>query len=1155
MPRFSEEFIKKMSNAIREAGFSSESGRKAVSRFIDEIDKLSRKSNTSEREIRKFVQGMKMMDDASEGVAKGTQKASLSAQNFNKVISDTGKESQKASKQISGLQKSIGALSIAYGILASSMQAPELILENMGRVFGKTRKTVLEFENAVFLSGKALHQTSSAYKTANDAIAGYEKAVREISASTKLSIQDVNKLYGSFLQAYKGIRDEKALNTIKRMTIATAELGLTAEETGRYLQTISEVGGQYAQLREGIGGKGSRGAAIFGFLEGTISREQTMNLAQMETLRETRAFGGGGLGGAETRAGAERVQGIEATRQNVQLEVRLAKSRTFVYDQTLKLDEAMLNLGMRFKDGIAKFDALGTAMIAPLALLGSLQGAKMAGKFLMGKGGRNLAGGVMARGAGAVAPAIAGGAGAAAGRFGLGAGLRMAAGFGLRAVPVLGAGLLAYQGYKAFKGFRERKRQVAMASMPATTAATGAIGGGTSAAQGIIPAGDNLDAAQQSNLGTLGRTVSAIEEIRAQTNLQLQATERIASNWGSVAEFSGSITKDAVLQQRALRQQSTALRNSTLQAKQMSQLLNRAASEAEARGDTEDAIVMKIQAQRFEFEAMAKEAQAFQQEVKAVTAVIERGISLRETEINQTKSIRDLREELRLGIGTSIQDQMMVSRQLQGQAANYEQMSQALRKQASFMAEGAEKTLVMQQATEAQTKSIQLQTEAAREIRAIREGYLDAIQEVVFGGGGFAEITPTQGFGQQMFAATPALGRQFATQAQAQAAAAQAPIKRTAFGYAGDLGQFGEERYTSFIEDGRFKDMMKEGLFPQAIQTDQEHMGQIMEAGLNVQGSIHQELQKQTMLFQNIYGTGAIRRAGGGSVPGGYGGGDRVPILAESGEYVVPKHEAGFAKSMLNMKRAGMIRGYQGGGFVAGVSPESITSDSGGFESLVSRNTLPDIARIRRMTGKTGYNPRRGRQIRRAKKQLKDIGYSENNISPIKSNIFDPIKQSLVGDLISKSMLGFSFLGSGKERTPIGQKDLGLMNAFMVDPLGMIDQSMSSTSQWLRKHSAPYVDSAWNIPFSFWSDKINFHNGGITPGGLINTLPGELVVPQRAAENLVKTFDKTGGSGTTGFNGHLTIKMDVGGETFSKVVTIDQLRTNQASIDFQPNML
>ena len=53
-----------------------------------------------------------------------------------------------------------------------------------------------------------------------------------------------------------------------------------------------------------------------------------------------------------------------------------------------------------------------------------------------------------------------------------------------------------------------------------------------------------------------------------------------------------------------------------------------------------------------------------------------------------------------------------------------------------------------------------------------------------------------------------------------------------------------------------------------------------------------------------------IRRATGGDVPGGYGGGDKVPALLESGEFVVRKEAASKYRPILDAMNSGQIKGF-----------------------------------------------------------------------------------------------------------------------------------------------------------------------------------------------------------------------------------------------------
>lgn len=135
---------------------------------------------------------------------------------------------------------------------------------------------------------------------------------------------------------------------------------------------------------------------------------------------------------------------------------------------------------------------------------------------------------------------------------------------------------------------------------------------------------------------------------------------------------------------------------------------------------------------------------------------IAREITTREARL--ATAMRDLNTELRISIGRSYQDMInVVQAEMATLATRQGDLQRLMDRYAEAPTDEARRA-IYRQILDTKAEIVETRTTIARELRAVREGYLEAFEEVIVGEGAFARIMPQQGEGNQFFAPSPTLG-------------------------------------------------------------------------------------------------------------------------------------------------------------------------------------------------------------------------------------------------------------------------------------------------------------------------------------------------------------------------------------------------------------
>lgn len=163
--------------------------------------------------------------------------------------------------------------------------------------------------------------------------------------------------------------------------------------------------------------------------------------------------------------------------------------------------------------------------------------------------------------------------------------------------------------------------------------------------------------------------------------------------------------------------------------------------------------VADLQSQVQQYQASALQAQM--ESVEAVGAMRYEISSRQATVAGQT---RDLNRELRMGLGVSYRDTMVaVGAQMSALGDKQTQLNaEMINYQITQDEQGRQR--IYARMLDLQSEILGLRISVVKELQAVREGYLDAFEEVMVGEGAFARIMPTQDAGTQAFAPASSLG-------------------------------------------------------------------------------------------------------------------------------------------------------------------------------------------------------------------------------------------------------------------------------------------------------------------------------------------------------------------------------------------------------------
>ena len=1152
---------------------------------------------------------------------------------------------------------------------AGAMNAPMYALDKLNSVYKDAKKFTLDYQNATFLSGQALKRTSVEFKTAREAVSYYNKTINQIAAASGMTRAESGKLFSAFESGFKGIKDGKVLNTFKQMTVAAKEMGLTLEDAAKYAEKLNQSGNQFAQFKFGnMNGLNDSLALVMNQMGMLNDEALDAQLAiQQAFSKEDR--------GEDLRAGATKVQtaasytatskeGVylsQANQESFNTMLEYEKSVARTIDGHKQLIGYMENLGEPLKMATEELRKFGNNLAIFNVASGNGFGGKGGGRKFGGGGGNflgSLFGSLLGGGMGK------GGLGGGLLRGGLamgGRGLMAAGGLGLAGLGIYGG----YKGYKALqnygggsvlsgigKGFSGKDNLVSklakslpfgmaykgedfskddnMANILDPKVKAAAKTGIASEAIATEPIGY---LASQERLNELVKTrgkdyaenIAIQKEINLLTGVQVGLSDNLASAHGKSAEIYMSNYSNGKAATEMYKEQIKYIDQSEVKIKaildrniEQAKIAHDAANVAKSMGDTleerkqkEAEISFTLGAQASKMQLISKEAEKYTVSLKKITAEIDAEMKFQEMNITMTKSLADLHTSMRVGIGTSIKDQVNMSRENFKMSALQFENARKLRTELGKIKGNTPEDLAKRKALtleiqKAEVAGINKQKEGIDDLRSFREGYLDAMEASVVGGGGALEILPTQDSGAQFMAPTPGLGVQFDSVAKARQAAFQGdPIRHTAFGMSGNIGGFNLQGALGAIGD-QYSKMSNAALSGNVPMTGPNgEMVSYFKAS-------NEHQSQATEYLQDIAVNGIIIRnsqyKAKGGVINGPSGVDKVPAMLTAGEYVVPKDKAAFAQAFFE----GNVRGFTDGG---------LAQSSSMSDALHKMADNPYLSYESNADYYKGISERRGKKSKTASTtRVANMASQKNRIARQAGvNILNKHEKadynalalrhvlSQTGDWREQPELGKDFAGGyagaliasimTAHQTPNSNRknngSYGSLDGFDSGSANIIENmlrlpegSFSSLFGMIKNNPWTALGTVVGSPFGFggslfggslgqaadmstegymqkFSDVIDknnqksdnyylknvkrAHNGGLSDGGLINTLPGELMVPPPAAQNLINHYEKPS-SGGGSLSGSIEIVLNVDGKRSFQVVTLDQLKTKGAKV-------
>jgi len=696
-------------------------------------------------------------------------------------IKNIGDASRKTGVDVAGLGKNLGNLKqklseLAYvsgrtsTLVSDIFKAPLGISGKFIGFFNEATKSVANFQNAVYLGGQRLSTFSSEFKTTAQSAQVYRNAIDKAKEGTRLTTLESEKLFKTITGGFKGIQTQKIVNDFASIQNQAAKLGGTLEEISDITNKVGSAAAKYTQLREAIS-SGDYGRAER--LAGLLSQRGSIDYGQYEAIARLAKRGMSGEGKSERGYARNQFESERAFGQ-AQFDIGQAIGKSNVAQTTLTAGGKVAGLA----GNMANTPGYGNAA-AGLGLVGHV-GSFFTGAGLAGGLAGGLTGGGISGGSGlGVSPnnpmyvSVVNGGGVGSGIIntiapgissGVGAGTGVAVAGGSGAAVATGAGIIA-----------------AGASVVASAAALGQMtkdlmSGGTgdnfiyqlavkaknsilgikeevketSKEIGDSGVGGELDSITaklqtwQNNQGMILESLGGIKDIYSQ----------LGSVVGSNVGYSTSAAKFAEAQAEAIKSEIPILQ-------QKLSILKEQYDIAISEGDETEALMAKEAMLKIDSQIYTLTKNRADSELKSKTTVLDAQMELQKQEVSLSKIIRDRNIEARLGMGISYSDQLDIIKDVAAQIPVLESKMQSMLQQAAKERESGNMEAALD--FEKQAKDVRIEIEQTKidffkESKSIREGYLDAFKENVFGAGGFAKILPKVGSGNQFFADIAPLG-------------------------------------------------------------------------------------------------------------------------------------------------------------------------------------------------------------------------------------------------------------------------------------------------------------------------------------------------------------------------------------------------------------
>jgi len=275
---------------------------------------------------------------------------------------------------------------------------------------------------------------------------------------------------------------------------------------------------------------------------------------------------------------------------------------------------------------------------------------------------------------------------------------------------------------------------------------------------------DKSTEAQKKAISIMDEEVSRREELIRTTQASIDIAGTMADSFGGMGdamkEFLGlSSQMPGVLKQQS-EQTMQMVGNLKLRIALEKELLLRAIKErdeAEKGGEPDyekrkNVAAKELQLLNLQAQVIPTYLKAQKQLLSASTVKYEMESELAQIYTESSSAARDLHTEQRLGMAVSYEDQVNVVKSLALEKNLLKQKAKALMLQAQETKDPILQQEALIRAQKASNEATRKETEMYKEAKAMREGYLDAFKAEMSATGGYAELLPKAGSGQQNFA-------------------------------------------------------------------------------------------------------------------------------------------------------------------------------------------------------------------------------------------------------------------------------------------------------------------------------------------------------------------------------------------------------------------
>lgn len=203
----------------------------------------------AEQDLNRLIDRLDKLIDLQQGVAGEFDAMTTKVDRFGE------KGEQSANRARSAFKKFYEDLAITSKFVKDSIT---VIPNTLEQSFGRSFKTIGQFENQIFIASKRLEAMNRGYSDVARTQKIYRDQIEAITRATFLSRQESKALFDQLNYGFKGIKTDSTIRQITNITTNLGRLGLTAEEVQRKIQQVGNAV-DFAEMRRALEGGASRG--------------------------------------------------------------------------------------------------------------------------------------------------------------------------------------------------------------------------------------------------------------------------------------------------------------------------------------------------------------------------------------------------------------------------------------------------------------------------------------------------------------------------------------------------------------------------------------------------------------------------------------------------------------------------------------------------------------------------------------------------------------------------------------------------------------------------------------------------------------------------------------------------------------------------------